>query len=258
MNAIMISAFVFIVFLTVVTVSVSAPVNNDDVANDNVIETPTLLDDLVIPDVSSKNADPCTAKGCMWPKLKGIVYVPYVIDRIYTRKERDFIVASLQEFHRVTCIRFIPKEKNLNDYIHFFSGTGCYSYLGRQRGKQNISLERSGCLSRTTIQHEILHALGFNHEQVRSDRDKYVVIHKENIKDGKEHNFIKKETNNLATPYDFMSIMEYPNNAFSKNGKDTIVAKKNPNMKFGHAKKMSNNDIIRINRLYKCQKLRSD
>ncbi|KAK5617120.1 hypothetical protein CRENBAI_012636 [Crenichthys baileyi] len=129
-------------------------------------------------------------------------------------------------------------------------GRRCWSYIGRQKGGQKISLKRKGCLSRSTIQHEVLHALGFNHEQVCSDRDKYVRILYKNIKPGLEHNFQKKEANNLGTPYDFSSVMQYPNHAFSKNGKPTIVAKCNPKLKFGHAKQMSVNDIIRIKKLY--------
>ncbi|KAM4743664.1 low choriolytic enzyme-like [Anableps anableps] len=128
----------------------------------------------------------------------------------------------------------------------------CWSYIGRQRGGQKISLQKNGCLHHSTVQHEALHALGFNHEQVRSDRDKYVWILFQNIKNEQKHNFYKKPTNNLGTPYDFKSVMEYSNTAFSKNGKPTIVAKCNPRMKFGHAKRMSVNDIIRIKRLYKC------
>ncbi|MEQ2204074.1 hypothetical protein XENOCAPTIV_007511, partial [Xenoophorus captivus] len=69
----------------------------------------------------------------------------------------------------------------------------------------------------------------------------------------REHAFEKKQTNNLGTPFDFTSVMEYPNYAFSKNGKPTIVAKYNPNYKFGNAKEMSANDIFRINKLYDCQ-----
>ncbi len=60
----------------------------------------------------------------------------------------------------------------------------CWSYLGRQRGGQAISLQRNGCLYTGTVQHEVLHALGFHHEQVRSDRDRHVRILTENIQPG--------------------------------------------------------------------------
>uniref|UniRef100_A0A3B5KY42 Metalloendopeptidase n=1 Tax=Xiphophorus couchianus TaxID=32473 RepID=A0A3B5KY42_9TELE len=128
----------------------------------------------------------------------------------------------------------------------------CRSFVGRQDGGQKLSLQKNGCLYGSTVQHEVLHALGFNHEQVRSDRDNYVSIHYENIGEGMEHNFDKKKTNNLGTPYDFTSVMQYPNDAFSKNGKPTIVAKSDPKMKFGHAAQLSVNDIIRVNKLYNC------
>uniref|UniRef100_A0A087XXS8 Metalloendopeptidase n=1 Tax=Poecilia formosa TaxID=48698 RepID=A0A087XXS8_POEFO len=242
----MISAFLFFLFLSVANVSLNAPVDTDDD-----FETPILHDDIAIPDPSVKNADPCTAKGCMWPKTGSLVYVPVEFSNDYSNVELEFLIMALMEFHQHTCIRF-KQRTNERDFIHFFSGKGCYSYIGRQNGGQKISLARHGCLITTSIQHEVFHALGFNHKQVRSDRDKYVKIFFQNIQEGKEHNFDKVETNNLGTPYDFSSIMEYDNKAFSKNGKDTIVSRKNPNLKFGHAAKMSRNDIARINKLYKC------
>ncbi|MEQ2244754.1 hypothetical protein ILYODFUR_020436, partial [Ilyodon furcidens] len=244
---IMIPAFIFLLFLSVTNVLLSTSVDDNDES-----ETPMLLDDIAIPDTWTRNADPCTARGCKWPKSGRFVSVPYDISTAYCKKERKFIVKVLKSFRRCTCIRFVPRRPCDRDYIHFFSGDGCWSYIGRQKGGQKISLQRKGCLSRSTIQHEVLHALGFNHEQVRSDRDKYVRILYENIEPGLEYNFQKKETNNLGTPYDFRSVMEYSNHAFSKNGKPTIVAKCNPKLKFGHAKQMSVNDIIRIKKLYKC------
>ena len=48
---------------------------------------------------------------------------------------------------------------------------------------QDISIGRD-CDSRGIVMHEIMHALGFFHEQNRYDRDEYVKIHTENIMDG--------------------------------------------------------------------------
>lgn len=67
----------------------------------------------------------------------------------------------------------------LNDYVN-----SCYSYVGRQGGGQTVSLSRQGCLYHSTVQHELLHALGFNHEQTRSDRDNHIRVYWENIIDG--------------------------------------------------------------------------
>lgn len=48
-----------------------------------------------------------------------------------------------------------------------------------------LSLARSGCLYHGTVQHELLHALGFNHEQTRSDRDKHIRVLLQNVHSGK-------------------------------------------------------------------------
>uniref|UniRef100_A0A8C4H2V0 Metalloendopeptidase n=1 Tax=Dicentrarchus labrax TaxID=13489 RepID=A0A8C4H2V0_DICLA len=197
---------------------------------------------------NDRNAVPCTATGCKWPKTGRYVYVPISISTSYSTEERNIIIRSLLSFHQSTCIRFVWRKNTHRDYINFFSGSGCYSSLGRRVGGQQISLKRTGCLYKKTVQHEALHALGFHHEHVRSDRDSYVSILTENILSG----LMKVQTNNLRTPYDFNSVMHYGKYAFTKNNKPTIVAKGNPNLSFGHATQMSANDIARVNRLYQC------
>ena len=58
--------------------------------------------------------------------------------------------------------------------------------LGFTGGKpQKISLG-NGCNGKGIAMHEMLHTLGFRHEQSRPDRDKYVEIFWENIKPGKK------------------------------------------------------------------------
>ncbi|KAF3833046.1 hypothetical protein F7725_026711 [Dissostichus mawsoni] len=145
------------------------------------------------------------------PPVKESLDASDIIERAnanITRSERNIIIRALLTFHQSTCIRFLWRRGQRN-YLHFFSGSGCWSYLGRQSRGQAISLRRNGCLYTSTVQHEVLHALGFAHEQVRSDRDSYVSILTQNIKPGREHNFLKRQTNNFGTPYDFNSVMHY-------------------------------------------------
>ncbi len=101
---------------------------------------------------------------------------------------------------------------------------GCWSYVGEMKDRrvQDLNLELSfGCWNFRTINHEIMHAAGFIHEHARMDRDKYIQVHYNNIIPDERHNFDKVAMEN-QTYYDFSSIMHYPSDAFSRNGKRTI------------------------------------
>ncbi|KAI5609626.1 nephrosin isoform 2 precursor [Silurus asotus] len=197
-----------------------------------------------------QNADPCTSTGCMWPRSQdGNVYVPYVISRRYSTSERCVIQTALDSFQKSTCIRFIPRTTEEN-YIDIISDKGCYSHVGRINGKQALSIERSGCMYHQTVQHELLHALGFDHEQCRSDRNKHVKILFKNIEAEYKFAFDRIATNNLNTPYDYNSVMHYHRFAFSKNNEPTIIPIPDNNAPIGLATEMSSNDILRVNSLY--------
>lgn len=47
--------------------------------------------------------------------------------------------------------------------------------VGDLKTGQDLSIG-AGCDTKAIVEHEILHALGFYHEQSRSDRDDYVTI----------------------------------------------------------------------------------
>uniref|UniRef100_A0A3B4URF5 Metalloendopeptidase n=1 Tax=Seriola dumerili TaxID=41447 RepID=A0A3B4URF5_SERDU len=215
-------------------------------------DEPYVEDDIAYESEAERNADPCTAHGCMWPKsADGRVYVPYVISRVYTTREVAIIERGLKSFHDVSCIRFVGRS-NQRAYLNIRSLNGCYSFIGRHENGQDLSLQSSGCVYHHTVQHEVLHALGFHHEQKRSDRDQYIRVVLENVISGMEHNFDKIHTLNQETTYDYGSVMHYHRYAFSKNNQPTMVAIPDPNVHFGAAEEMSRKDIIRLNRLYKC------
>ncbi|KAM7397193.1 hypothetical protein PAMP_020185 [Pampus punctatissimus] len=211
-----------------------------------------VIDDIAYDNENERNADPCTSQNCMWSKsADGNVYIAYVIAPHYSYRERSIIERGLQSFSSVSCIRFVP-HSGQRDYLNIQSDSGCYSYVGRRGSAQTLSLDRQGCLYHNTVQHELLHALGFNHEQCRSDRDQHIRVLWENIQPGLAYAFDKIETLNQDTPYDYNSVMQYHRYAFSVNNKPTMEPIPNVNVEFGTATQMSKNDITRLNTLYKC------
>ncbi|XP_063043822.1 low choriolytic enzyme-like [Engraulis encrasicolus] len=215
-------------------------------------DEPMLLDDIAVDDENERNADPCTSRGCLWPKSSdGRVYVPVYISRDFSSREKQIIERGLASFSKISCITFKPRT-NQRDYLGIYSKSGCYSYVGRRGNQQVVSLSKRGCLYHKTVQHELLHALGFNHEQTRSDRDNHIRVMWDNVIQDKKHNFNKIATLNQGTAYDYNSVMQYSRYAFSKNNQATMVPIPNANVDIGKASEMSKNDIDRLNRLYKC------
>ena len=101
--------------------------------------------------------------------------------------------------------------------------------------------------------HEIGYVLGLWHEQSHLNKDKYVIIHEENILPGLEPNFDKETVvSSLGVPYDINSIMHYNTTAFALTNITTVPAKEK-GFAFGVAPELSPSDIKQINLLYNHQ-----
>ncbi|KAL1251482.1 hypothetical protein QQF64_019278 [Cirrhinus molitorella] len=204
--------------------------------------------DVVFP--KTRNALYCLNNNCFWKKnANNIVEIPYIVSSEFSYYDKSVIANAMSTFHSKTCIRFVARSTQA-DYISIENKDGCYSSLGRTGGKQVVSFNRQGCVYHGIVQHELNHALGFYHEQTRSDRDKYVKINWENISPDMAYNFQKQNTNNQNTPYDYGSIMHYGKTAFSiQAGLETITPIPDETVEIGQRQGMSNTDILRINKL---------
>lgn len=197
--------------------------------------------------------------------------VPYVIDsNTYSAQELATIqegIRWIEDQTRVNgrdCIKFV-RRTNERTFIRIHSGSGCWSYVGKQTtfGEQLLSLkrpteqDRGSCMSAGTTAHELIHALGFWHEQSRPDRDEYVKVNYENINPSNAHNFNKYDdtvSDTLDLPYDYYSVMHYAANAFSTNGLPTIEPLE-PGIELVHSSRrpsLSDIDVQELRKYYNC------
>lgn len=138
------------------------------------------------------------------------------------------------------------------------------SYIGRRtpdwatRGQELNIKEDQGDKIRLYL-HEFGHVIGFNHEHSRKDRDKYVKINLQNIKEGVEHNFDKLNYYIKETPYDYYSIMHYAVYDYALDRSKKTIEILNPNNRsnldidyIGVRRRLTKEDIAWANKLYKC------
>ncbi|HHH11048.1 MAG TPA: hypothetical protein ENK23_03125, partial [Sorangium sp.] len=179
----------------------------------------------------------------LWPQ--GVI--PYEIPPTLSSSAVQNITTAIGHINQ-TVLTLRPRTPADADYVVFrTSGTGCHSYVGRIGGSQTI--EVSGC-GPGSIDHEILHAAGFFHEQSRNDRDDYVTIVWDNIQPDQRDNFAKRTGRSQDIgPYDYNSIMHYSARAFSISGEPTIVPK-TANVRIGQRQGPSNLDRAAIAQLY--------
>lgn len=153
------------------------------VQGDLVVGTPTRED---APDSGYVNMAPLQ----LWKKGN----IPFHIQPSLSNPER---IAQAVALFEGTAVHLTPYNGE-EDAIVFEQGDkDCLSYVGKMGGKQPVWI--SPDCKPDDIAHEILHALGFVHEQNRSDRDNYIEMHFDNIDERYADNFEK-------LPQDFMKV----------------------------------------------------
>ncbi|KAK1888714.1 Meprin A subunit alpha [Dissostichus eleginoides] len=181
--------------------------------------------------------------------------IPYILTDSLDLNAKGVILQAFEEYRLRSCVDFKPYEGE-SSYVSFTKLDGCWSFVGDDRVGQNVSIG-ARCDTKAIVQHELLHALGFYHEQSRSDRDDYVKIWWDEIEEGMQHNFNKYEDDfitDLNTAYDYESIMHYRPLSFNKNESIPTITTSIPyfNEIIGQRLDFSAVDITRVNRMYDC------
>ena len=190
----------------------------------------------------SKSAVAVASRAYLWPNGE----IPYAVDGSAQGKipAINWAIGVFQS----TPLRFRPRTPSDRDYVVFRElGGGCWSYLGRQGGPQDIDV--TTCAG-GNIAHELMHAAGFYHEQSRGDRDNFISIVWDEISPEMRSNFDKRDARGQDIgPYDYGSIMHYPATAGSRSGNPTIIPLQ-ANVRIGQREGLSSLDRAAIEALY--------
>ncbi|CAL8110960.1 unnamed protein product [Orchesella dallaii] len=221
---------------------------------DRVVERgPFMGGDIVVPD-GVLLRPPNLKYTTQWPNGE----IPYTMDQTINNCRLKTIYAAMDEIEDLTCIRFVEREKERNYLSIRRAQFGCASYVGMIGGRQHLNLS-TGCFSKFTVTHELIHAIGFDHEQSRRDRNNFIEIDFDNVKRGKRSQFVVNPTHSgSGFPYDIRSIMHYSAFLFAKDNCEPTIYPVNDRLDVcdlgtGNGKGgMTKCDAAKINRLYKC------
>ncbi|MEO5970948.1 MAG: M12 family metallopeptidase [Bdellovibrionia bacterium] len=179
--------------------------------------------------------------------------IPYVISPDLVNPGR--VEKALDYLKQHTGVRFVPYS-NQPDAIAFEPGLEhCYSLLGRAGGMQPIKLA-DGCQTQEIL-HEIMHALGFIHQQSRQDRDQFIDVLWSNIeqKYWSQYSIVPESfmEGERGFAFDYTSVMLYQPNAFAIRPDVSTMKTKGADIINPSQDGISEGDIRRINRLFKLE-----
>lgn len=143
-----------------------------------------------------------STRGARWDD--GVVYFR-IQPSHFTQSEINEIYEGMKTIEKAQPnIIFVEDKKGYisNDYINIQKSYSCDSYIGKRGGRQDLNLSNRCAGMRGAIIHELMHALGFEHEHSRIDRDDYINV------SGSYHSYTDKSGNPHGS-YDYNSIMHY-------------------------------------------------
>lgn len=183
-----------------------------------------------------------------WPD--GVIF--YSIAEDMPQALQETVRDGIARITAVTDLVILPRNGQRNYVYLNYVGNGCRAEIGRRGGRQMMWLDDE--CGPGTVAHEFLHTAGFRHEQSRPDRNDYVRILHDNIRRGQGHNFRRSRHALGLGPYDFNSLMHYPETAFGRRRSDgterVTIQSRVPGVTLGPTGHLSAGDISGIAETY--------
>jgi len=202
--------------------------------------------DILVKKVGDKN-NKAVSRRLKCKRWKGGV-IPFEIDESIPNQKR--ILDAISHYHELTNIKLIPRTTE-NDFVYFKNNgsDGCSSFVGRQGGRQVINVP-DWC-GKGSLVHEIMHALGFYHEQSRPGRRKFIKVKWSNIKFSAWFNFFLHPFAKGYGTFDFDSLMLYPSyNSFAKDPNLPTMTKRDGSTFSAQRSGLSSGDLSALNDFY--------
>ena len=144
----------------------------------------------------------------VWPEGR----IPYIIDSDVP--DRQAILDAIAEWNTNTVITLQDRTSEEN-YVRFKADPGaCRANLGMAGGEQFIWVNQYGVCEKNILIHEIGHSVGLWHEHQRLDRDRYLMVHEENVKFCSTPFALVAEAETRGA-YDYASAMHYARGVFA-------------------------------------------
>lgn len=153
-------------------------------------------------------------------QIRGIV--PFEFDANVTAANQSVMLNAMAVLENVANVDFQQCSSNVCifsevNYVHIANATGNNSQVGMVGGEQFININSWG--TQFIIVHELMHCLGFYHEQQRLDRNTFVQVNCANVQGGCNGTVFNSNFSLLSAlifgNYDFDSVMHYDQCAFS-------------------------------------------
>ncbi|KAG7405780.1 Zinc metalloproteinase nas-5 [Fusarium oxysporum f. sp. raphani] len=179
---------------------------------------------------SEIEAMPIEKRGSIDALLWDAAEIPYILEGL-PHDLSGSIRDAMREWEQSSCIRFVPKTTQ-SAWANFKKyDDGCFARgLGSPgSGERIVNLDYpnawerivsfgtyKACLEAGTPAHELGHLIGLIHEHQRPDRDQFIRVLTDRIKDDQQDQFTIDKTGDIHVPFDYNSVMLYNTKAFAK------------------------------------------